>query len=80
MARIAGVDPRRVAAQIASVLEAQRAAWGAPLSNHLVYARRPRLFRAVRAMWGALNAERLLDEELVALVNRRVAALNRCTF
>jgi AhpD family alkylhydroperoxidase len=31
-------------------------------------------------MWGGLEASGLLDPRLVALVNRRVAALNGCVF
>ena len=54
--------------------------WGAPLANHLVYARRPDLFRAVRGMWGALDKDGMLGEALVSLVNRRVARLNGCEF
>ena len=37
--------------EIAKVLAAQAEHWGAPLANHLVYARRPDLFRAVRGMY-----------------------------
>ncbi len=33
-----------------------------------------------RAMWSGLDASGLLDPGLVALVNRRVAALNGCVF
>jgi hypothetical protein len=54
--------------------------WGAPLLNHLIYARRPSIFRGVRGMWTGLDASGLLDPGLVALVNRRVAALNGCEF
>ena len=50
------------------------------LANHLVYARRPDLFRAVRGMWSALDNDGILGAALVCLVNRRVAALNGCTF
>ena len=80
MSRIPGVDADRATGSIAKVLRAQAEAWGAPLLNHLVYARRPALFRAVRGMWSGLNKDQLLDEALVALVNRRVAALNGCVF
>jgi AhpD family alkylhydroperoxidase len=31
-------------------------------------------------MWTGLEASRLLDAGLVALINRRVAALNGCEF
>ncbi len=80
LVRIDGVDPERVEAPIAAVLRAQARRWGAPLLNHLLYARRPTIFRGVRGMWGGLDASGLLDPKLVALVNRRVASLNGCLF
>jgi hypothetical protein len=80
MARIEGVDPEKTEKRVRAVLEAQAEKWGKPLLNHLVYARRPTIFRGVRAMWGGLEASGLLDPRLVALVNRRVAALNGCVF
>ena len=80
VARIDGVDPEQTERRIRAVLEAQAERWGAPLLNHLIYARRPEIFRGVRAMWGGLEASGLLDPRLVALVNRRVAALNGCVF
>jgi alkylhydroperoxidase family enzyme len=80
MARIEGVDPQTAGKQVAAVLEAQARKWGGPLLNHLLYARRPSIFRGARAMWGGLEASGLLDPALVALVNRRVAALNGCEF
>ena len=80
MARIEGVEPGRVEKRIRAVLEAQSDKWGAPLLNHLIYARRPTIFRGVRGMWAGLDASGLLDPRLVALVNRRVAALNGCVF
>ncbi len=80
MSRIDGIDPADASGYVARVLEAQRTTWGAPLANHLVYARRPDLFRAVRGMWSALDKEGLLGESLVCLLNRRVASLNGCTF
>lgn len=66
--------------RIRAVLTAQTRKWGAPLINHLVYARVPEIFSAVRAMWGGLDAARLIEEDLQALVNRRVAAINGCAF
>ena len=43
MARVEGVDPGQVSDEYtAKVLAAQAKTWGAPLLNHLVYARRPR--------------------------------------
>ncbi len=80
MARIGGVDPERAEGPIAAVFMAQTKVWGAPLLNHLLYARRPSIFRGVRAMWAGLDQSGLLNPALVALVNRRVAALNGCDF
>ena len=80
MARIEGVDPERTERRVRAVLEAQAKKWGAPLLNHLIYARRPSIFQGARAMWSGLDASGLLDPRLVALVNRRVAALNGCVF
>jgi hypothetical protein len=80
MARVEGVDPGRTEKRVRAVLEAQTTRWRGPLLNHLVYARRPTIFRGVRAMWGGLEASGLVDPRLVALVNRRVATLNGCVF
>ena len=80
MSRIPEIDARAAKGYIAKVLDAQARAWGYPLLNHLVYARRPALFRAVRGMWNGLDREGLLDPALVGLVNRRVASLNGCVF
>jgi hypothetical protein len=81
VARIEGVRPTEAGDQyVRNVLDAQARRWGAPLLNHLVYARRPSIFRGVRGMWTGLDASGLIDAGLVALVNRRVAALNRCEF
>ena len=81
MARIDGVDPGRVSDDyIGRVFGAQAKAWGAPLLNHLVYARRPSIFRGVRGMWTGLDASGLIDGKLTALLNRRVASLNGCEF
>jgi len=81
MARIDGVDPDKVANEYtAKVLAAQAKTWGAPLLNHLVYARRPPIFRGARGMWSGLEVSGLIDRRLAALLNRRVAALNRCEF
>ena len=81
MARIDGVQPDEVDdTYTRKVLEAQTKTWGAPLLNHLVYARRPSIFRGVRAMWTGIAASGLIDEKLQALVNRRVASLNGCEF
>jgi hypothetical protein len=81
MARVDGVDPQRGADDyITRVFEAQAKTWGAPLLNHLIYARRPTIFRGVRGMWTGLDGSGLIDKKLIALLNRRVAALNGCEF
>ena len=72
MARIEGVEVESVSDEYtARVLAAQAKTWGAPLLNHLVYARRPTIFRGARGMWGGLEASGLIDTKLVALLNRR---------
>lgn len=80
MARIEDADAQTVEGYIKRVFEAQRQKWGAPLLNHLLYARRPTIFRGARGMWGGIEASGLIDGELQALVNRRVAAINGCEF
>ena len=80
MARIEDADAERVEGYIKRVFAAQAKRWGAPLLNHRLYARRPTIFRGVRAMWSGIEASGLIDGELQALVNRRVAALNGCEF
>jgi hypothetical protein len=80
MSRIEGVKREEADGYTGRVFEAQARKWGAPLLNHLLYARRPTIFRGVRAMWGGIEASGLIDARLQALVNRRVAALNHCEF
>ena len=80
MPRIPEVDPDATRGHVAATLKAQRETWGAPLNNHLLYARRPDLFRAVRGMWAAIDREGHIGEALIALINRRVASLNGCVF
>ena len=81
MARIDGVNPEEVEdSYTRKVLEAQAKTWGAPLLNHLVYARRPSIFRGARGMWAGIDGSGLIDGKLTALLNRRVAALNGCEF
>ena len=80
MPRVELVDPSLVPPEIARVLDAQTKRWGAPLVNHLVYARLPALFRGVRGMWGALGQLGLIEVQLESLINRRVAAHNGCVF
>jgi alkylhydroperoxidase family enzyme len=80
MARVSNADPAKVDRNIRAVLDAQAKKWGAPLLNHLVYARRPSIFRAVRGMWSGLDASGLIDARLQMMINRRVAFLNGCEF
>lgn len=80
MSRVKGVDPNQVENYIKRVFTAQTKKWGAPLLNHLLYARRPAIFRGVRGMWTGIDASGLIDGQLQALINRRVAALNGCEF
>ena len=78
--RIPGVDPAVAEPRARAVFEAQTARWGAPLRTHLVHARVPAIYRAVRGMWAGLAESKLVDGKLHALLNRRVAALNGCVF
>jgi hypothetical protein len=78
--RIPGVEPETAEGTIRAVFKAQAERWGAPLINHLVYARRPSIFRGARAMWTGLDQSGLIDARLQALINRRVAYLNHCAF
>ena len=80
MARIEAANTGEVESYIRNVFEAQAKKWGAPLLNHLLYARRPSIFRGARAMWAGIDASGLIDAKLRALINRRVAALNGCEF
>ena len=80
MARIDGVNLDQVEGYIKQVLEAQKKKWGAPLLNHLLYARRPTIFRGVRGMWTGIEGSGKIDGGLQALINRRVASINHCEF
>ena len=80
MARVPDADLDQLDRNIRAVLEAQAKKWGAPLLNHLIYARRPSIFKGARMMWSGLDASALIDARLVPLINRRVAFLNGCEF
>ncbi|HEV3089601.1 MAG TPA: hypothetical protein VGX96_20535 [Candidatus Elarobacter sp.] len=80
MARIPDADPQNADPYAQRVLEGQARYWGAPLLNHLIYARRPAIFKAARGMWAALAGSGLIEPALHALLNRRVARLNGCEF
>ena len=80
MARIEGARADEVEPYIKKVFEAQTRKWGAPLLNHLIYARRPSIFRGARGMWTGIESSGLIDTRLQALINRRVASINGCLF
>jgi hypothetical protein len=80
MARIEGIKVDEAEGYVKQVLEAQTKKWGAPLLNHLVYARRPTIFRGARGMWTGIDSSGLIDAALQALINRRVASINGCEF
>ncbi|MGH9932984.1 MAG: hypothetical protein ACREA9_27680 [Pyrinomonadaceae bacterium] len=80
MARVANANIEGADKYIKTVLEAQAKDWGGPLLNHLVYARRPSIFKGARAMWTGIEASGLIDSGLRGLINRRVAFLNGCEF
>lgn len=80
MARIPEVDPTDLDQYAKNVLSAQTRQWGGPLLNHLLYARRPTIFRGVRGMWAGIEASGLIGAALQSLINRRVASLNGCEF
>jgi alkylhydroperoxidase family enzyme len=80
MARVADANTEQADRYVKDVLDAQSKAWGAPLLNHLVYARRPSIFKGARAMWSGIETSGLIDAALRSLINRRVASLNGCVF
>jgi hypothetical protein len=80
MARIADVNIDDAERYVKDVLAAQSKTWGAPLLNHLLYARRPSIFRGARAMWSGIDSSGLIDPALRALINGRVASINGCEF
>lgn len=80
MARVPDADVDQLDRSIRAVLDAQAKKWGAPLLNHRIYARRPSIFKGVRMMWSGLEVSGLIDQRLVAMINRRVAFLNGCEF
>ena len=80
MTRIPPVELDEATPRVKAVLKAQAKKWGDPLLNHLLYARRPSIFKGARAMWGGLDESGLLDPSLVSLLNRRVASRIGCDF
>jgi hypothetical protein len=80
VARIAGIDPGQADDDVQRVLQHQTRRWGKPFQSHLVYARRPSIYRGARGMWRGLDESGLLGGALHALINRRVALINHCAF
>jgi hypothetical protein len=80
MTRLPPVNAAETTGYVRAVLDAQTRTWGAPLNNHLLYAHRKDLFKAVRGMWTAIDTDGVLGTALLSLVNRRVASLNGCVF
>lgn len=80
MTRIPGVDYKRLPDDLRRPIEMQVRKTGRPYGGHVLYARREPIYRAARQMWAALEESGLLDPRLVALLNRRVAAINGCEF
>lgn len=80
MARIQGIPVSQAEERVRKDLEGQAKRFGAPLLPYPIYARNPGLYVAVRGMWKALGSSGKVDAALIALSNRRVAALNGCVF
>lgn len=80
MARIEAISIEEAEERVRRDLEGQAKRWGAPLAPYLIYARNPGLYVAVRGMWKALGVSGKVDAALIALSNRKVAALNGCVF
>src|SRR2546421_6986169 len=59
-----GVKPEAADEYARRVFEAQTKKRGAPLTNHLVYARRPTIFRGARAMWQGIERSEEHTSEL----------------
>lgn len=78
--RIDPVDPDSLSERERRTFENQARKWGAPLANHLIYARVPAIFQGAQGMWRGLDAAGRLESSLVALLNRRVAIINGCVF
>ena len=80
MPRVNGVERAEIDPAIEPAFQGQEKLWGTVLAPYPVYARRPTIFKSVQNMWVGLAQSGLIDRGLVALVNRRVAALNGCVF
>jgi alkylhydroperoxidase family enzyme len=80
MPRVRAVEREGLDASIERAFRGQERKWGTVLAPYPIYARRPTIFKAVQGMWVGLAQSGRVDHSLVALVNRRVAALNGCVF
>ncbi len=80
MTRIPGADYTQLPDDLRRPIEMQVRKTGRPYDGHILYARREPIYRAAKHMWAALAESGLLDRKLVALLNRRVAAINGCEF
>ncbi len=80
MSRIPEVSEESLSPRVRAVLDAQRTTYGAPLSNHLLYAHNEDVFRGVRAMWSALDKAGGIEPSMTAVINRRVATKIGCVF
>jgi alkylhydroperoxidase family enzyme len=78
--RISPADPGSFDERERRIFESQTRKWGAPLANHLIYARVESIFHGAQAMWRGLDSAGRLDSSLIALINRRVALINGCVF
>ena len=65
---------------INEVFANQELRWGERLAPYEIYAHRPSIFRSVVGMWNGIGESGLIEDQLAALVNRRVAAINGCVF
>lgn len=80
MPRIPEIDPEAAPRRVKATLDAQQQTFGAPLNNHLLYGHSEEIFRGARGMWSALDKAGLIEPDLSALVNRRVAVKVGCVF
>ncbi len=78
--RIAGIDPNTATPDIARALQRQIDQYGTPYHSSLVMARLPSIFNGYQALNAGMEASGLLDAQLKALINRRVASHNHCPF
>lgn len=80
MARLEGLDPSRVEADLAERLRTQEQRLGRPAEGAAIMARRPTIARAYRGMFDGIAASGLLAKGLRHLVNRRVAMRVGCPY